>query len=490
MGLWSRKTLERCAEQACSEQQPRLQRSLGIVSLTAFGVGSTIGAGIFSLTGEVAARHTGPAISLAFLLASFACFLAGLCYAELATLVPISGSAYSYTYVAFGELPAWIVGWSLTLEWLFSISVVAVSWSGYTTAALHDVGIGLPPALIAAPLKLDPQGHLVFAGTWFDLPAMLVVLGCTLLLLIGTGASARINTAIVLAKVTALILFIVLGARLIQPGNWQPFIPANAGGFGQFGWSGVLQGAATVFFAYLGFDGVSTLAEDARDPQRTVPWSLFASLAVCTLVYVGVSLTVTGLVDYRQLAVPDPLYRALSASTAALSLFRYALALIAIVGLVSVILTCILGQVRIFFAMARDGLLPERFARLGGRNRTPRVATLVTGAGAALLAGVTPLEVLGELVSIGTLLAFAVVCIAVVAMRRIAPTAPRAFRIPWVPALPIAGALTCLGLMLTLPESTWIRLAVWTAVGLLIYATYGTRKSRRSDARPGSLERA
>ena len=478
MGAASRKSLESCLQDAFAEQGTRLRRSLGVVSLTAFGVGCTVGAGIFSLTGDIAAHTAGPAVSLSFVLASVACFFAGLCYAEFAAMVPLSGSAYSYAYVTLGELVAWIIGWSLVLEWGLSASVVAVSWSGYTQAALHDAGLRLPATLAQAPFAVDAHHHLARTGTWFDLPAVLVVLACTALPLAGMRASALVNAVIVFAKVFALVVLVVVGARYVQPQNWHPFVPPNAGAFGVFGWSGVLSGAGTLFFAYIGFDGVATLAEEARNPQRTLPLSLFASLLICTVLYVAVSVVITGLMDYRSLAVPDPLYQALSGAHAALGAVQALIGFVAILGLIPVVLASVVGQARIFYSMARDGLLPEIFARLGGRSETPIAGTLVTGIFFAAVAGLVPLTVLGDLVSIGTLLAFAIVCIGVVVLRRTAPTARRPFRTPWVPVVPVLGFLCCAVLMYALPAPTWPRLLLWIAVGLVIYFGYGRRHSK------------
>ena len=485
MGVGSRKTVEACLAEACGESGAHLPRTLGFVSLTAFGVGCTVGAGIFSLTGDVAAHQSGAAVSLAFVVASIACFFAGLCYAEFAAMVPISGSAYSYAYVTLGELVAWIIGWSLVLEWLFSAAVVAISWSGYAQAALKDLGLSLPPLLSQAPFALDARQRLIASGAWFDLPAVAVVLACTALVLAGTRISAAVNAVIVVAKVLALIVLVVVGMQFVHPSNWRPFIPANTGSFGEFGWSGIARGAGTLFFAYIGFDGVSTLAEDARNPQRTLPWSLFASLLICTVLYVSVSLVVTGLADYRSLAVADPLYYALSAAHASLRPVQALVGLVAIVGLVSVVLASIVGQVRIFYSMARDGLVPPALARLSGARQTPVFGTLVTGGIAAAIAGVVPLGTLGELVSIGTLLAFAMVCAGVVILRRIAPEARRPFRTPWVPWVPLLGVGSCVTLMLSLPAGTWLRLLLWTAAGLVVYAAYGRRHSRLRAAPPG-----
>ena len=478
MGIWSRKTVEILCNEAEGKGAHQLKRTLGVVGLTAFGVGCTIGAGIFSLTGDVAAHTAGPAVSLAFVVASVACFFAGLCYAEFAAMVPIAGSAYSYAYATLGELVAWLIGWSLMLEWLFSASVVAISWSGYVTAALKDLGVVVPVAIASSPFTVDMHDHLVRTGGYVDLPAVLVTLGCMALLLYGTKASANINTTIVIAKVAALVALIVAGASYVHIQNWHPFVPANSGQFGHFGWSGVARGAATLFFAYIGFDGVSTLAEEAKNPQRTVPWSLFASLFICTVLYVGVSLVITGLTDYRGLDVPDPLYYALNASHMPLVWLKGVIAIVAILGLISVVLASIVGQVRIFFAMARDGLVPAALGRVDQRRNTPYVGTLVTGVIAALTAGFAPLGLLGELISIGTLLAFAVVCGGILILRRIAPNARRPFRTPWVPLVPLLGVLSCVALMAVLPNGTWIRLVIWIGLGLAVYALYGRRHSK------------
>ena len=478
LAVLRRKSVALCVAESRGERGPHLERALGFWSLTAFGVGCTVGAGIFSLTGDVAAHQAGPAVSLAFVLASVACFFAGLCYAEFAALVPISGSAYSYAYVTLGELPAWIIGWSLVLEWLFSASLVAISWSGYAQAALRDLGVTLPPSLARAPFTLDAHHHAIATGAWLDLPAVAVVLACTALMLAGTRTSAAVNTAIVLAKVFALIVLVVVGARYVHPANWRPFVPANAGSFGQFGWSGLARGAGILFFAYIGFDGVSTLAEEARNPQRTLPWSLFASLLICTVLYVSVSVVTTGLADYRSLGVADPLYFALSAAHVPLGSVKALVSVVALVGLVSVVLASIVGQVRIFYSMARDGLLPPALARVSGAHQTPVSGTLLTGGVAAVIAGVVPLGTLGELISLGTLLAFAMVCVGVLVLRRIDPGAQRPFRTPWVPLVPAAGFASCVALMLSLPGATWLQLLLWSALGLIIYGAYGRRHSR------------
>jgi APA family basic amino acid/polyamine antiporter len=476
MGIWSRKSVDAMRLEA-GASGAHLHRSLGVVSLTAFGVGSTIGAGIFVLTGAQAAHHAGPAVTYAFILASLACFFAGLCYAEFAAMVPIAGSAYSYAYATMGELVAWIIGWCISLEYVFSAAVVAIGWSGYTQSALGDLGIHLPALLAAAPFKLD-GGHIVATGALVDLPAVLVTLGCTLLLVISTRQSAILNTIIVSAKVAAIAIIIVVGARYVDPANWHPFVPPNTGEYGSFGWSGVARAAGVVFFAYIGFDGISTLAEECHNPQRTIPLSLFAALAICTALYIGVSLVITGLTNYTTLDVPDPIYFALSTVQADLGWLKFLVAVVAVFGLISVILFSLLGQVRILYAMGRDGLMPAAFARTSPRFKTPHVGTLWTGALAAATAGFVPLDILGELISIGTLLAFAMVCAGILVLRRTAPDAHRPFRTPWVPLVPILGVVCCLYLMRSLPADTWLRLVIWLAIGLAIYWSYGRRHSK------------
>ena len=476
MGIWSRKSVDVMRQEA-GAAGVHLHRNLGVVSLTAFGVGSTIGAGIFVLTGGEAAHHAGPAVTYAFILASLACFFAGLCYAEFAAMVPIAGSAYSYAYATMGELVAWIIGWCISLEYVFSAAVVAIGWSGYTQSALGDLGIHLPALLSAAPVKLV-AGHIVTTGTLVDLPAVLVTLGCTLLLVVSTRHSAILNTIIVSAKVAAIGVIIVVGARYVDPANWHPFVPPNAGEFGSFGWSGVARAAGVVFFAYIGFDGISTLAEECHHPQRTIPLSLFAALAICTALYIGVSLVITGLTPYGGLDVPDPIYFALSTVQADLGWLKFLVAVVAVFGLISVILFSLLGQVRILYAMGRDGLMPAALARTSPRFKTPYVGTLWTGALAALTAGFVPLSILGELISIGTLLAFAMVCAGILVLRRTAPEAHRPFRTPWVPLVPVLGVLCCITLMFSLPNDTWLRLIIWLAIGVGVYWAYGRRHSK------------
>ncbi len=480
MGVWSRKSIDTLRREAHGGDSPALRRSLGVLNLTAFGVGNTVGAGIFVLTGTVAALNAGPAVTLCFILASVACFFAGLCYAEYASMVPVAGSAYSYAYATFGELVAWIIGWCIMFEYLFSASLVAISWSGYVTSALGDLGIHIPAVLANAPLRADATDHVIMTGAWINLPAVLVTLACTALLIAGTQKSAMVNSVIVVAKVLAIMVLVVACLPHLDTRLWHPFVPPNAGKTGHFGWSGVLRGAGIVFFAYIGFDGVSTLAEEAKNPQRTMPLSLGLSLLICTALYVAVSLAVTGIADYHLLNVPDPLYQALSMAHANLHWLKVLVAVVAGFGLIPVILLSLLGQVRIFYAMGRDGLLPAALSRCSQRFQTPHIGTLVTGLAAATIAGLFPLDLLGELISIGTLMAFAIVCSGILILRRRMPDAHRPFRAPWVPLIPVLGVISCLILMVFLPISTWVRLAIWLAIGFLIYFGYGRQHSKLS----------
>ncbi len=475
MDIWAKRSIEDMRNEAAAGQAG-LQRTLGTFSLTCFGVGSTIGAGVFVLTGTVAAEHTGPAVAIAYLLASLVCLLAGLCYAELASMIPVAGSAYSYAYATLGEGVAWIVGWCLVLEYLLSGSIVAIGWSGYARAAGEEVGLRLPSMLIRPPLELNSAHQLVRTGALVDLPAFALVVLCTQLLLRGVRVSAAVNSAFVSIKVVVLVFVVCVGFGSVHSANWSPFIPPNRGEFGTFGWSGVLRGAAILFFAYTGFDAVSTLGQESRDPQRTIPRSLLVSLAICALIYLAVGLLVTGLVSYRSLNVPDPIYFAFSRAGSDLRWAKVAVSILTVFGLISVTIVNLLGQVRIFYAMGRDRLLPPAFASVD-RTGTPRIGTIITGVVAAIAAGTLPLSLLGELVSIGTLLAFAVVCGGVLVLRVTRPEEPRPFRVPFAPWTPVLGVLACVGLMFALPALTWARLAIWLGVGALVYFLYGARRS-------------
>ena len=480
MGLWSKKNLSQLQDEAAAEGQGTLRRVLGASHLTLLGIGGIIGAGIFVLTGTAAAQFAGPAVVLSFILAGLGCLFAGLCYAELASMIPVAGSAYTYAYATLGELVAWIIGWDLILEYLFGAATVAVGWSGYLVALLEQIGLQLPAKWTQAPFMLQGAHHLVAnpSGGTLNIPAMVIVLFMTGLLVIGIHESSRFNNVIVFVKVLIVLMVIGFGYFHVNVANWKPFLPENTGALGHFGWSGVVRGAAVVFFAYIGFDAVSTAAQEARNPQRDMPVGILGSLGVCTILYVLMALVMTGMAHYSELNVPHPVFVAITKAGPALAWLGYLINLGAVAGLASVVLVLLLGQPRIFFSMARDGLLPSAFGKVHARFRTPYVTTLLTGVVCAVIAGIFPIGLLGELVSIGTLFAFVIVCAGVWMLRYNAPAADRPFRTPWVPLVPIAGMSICSFMMVLLPADTWVRLAAWLAVGLVIYFTYGRRHSR------------
>ncbi|MEK7298385.1 MAG: amino acid permease [Candidatus Margulisiibacteriota bacterium] len=453
----------------------QLKRVLGRWNLTSLGIGAIIGAGIFVLTGTTAAYHSGPAIILSFIVSAIVCGLAGLCYAEFAAMIPFAGSAYTYALSTLGKQVAWIIGWDLILEYLFASATVAVGWSGYMKSFLADFGLHLPTKLSSAPVAFSHTGGWQWTGAILNVPAMLIVLALSGLLYVGIKQSAVLNNVIVLVKLTVIILFIGFGIFYINWDNFTPFIPQNTGVFGQFGWSGVMQGAAIIFFAYIGFDAVSTAAQEAKNPQKDMPFGILGSLLISTLLYIAVAFVLTGLVPYTQLGVPDPIAVGVNAAGPQLFWLRPLIKIGAIAGLSSVILVMLMGQVRIFYAMARDGFLPAYFAKIHPAFHTPYHGTLITGLVAAVIAGTCPIGLLGELVSIGTLLAFGIVCVSVLVLRYKRPDLPRPFRVPFVPFIPVLGALVAFGQMAVLPFDTWLRLIVWMVIGAVIYAFYGRK---------------
>jgi APA family basic amino acid/polyamine antiporter len=473
------KSIDELHQQEAKGEQ--LRRALGAMQLTLLGIGGIIGTGIFVLTGTAAANHAGPALSLSFIVAGIGCTLAALCYAEFAAMIPVSGSAYSYSYATLGEGIAWFIGWNLVLEYLFAVATVSVGWSGYAVSLLDQLGIHLPAALSHAPFDA-PAGMgsglaIVHTGAIINLPAILIVAVIAAICYVGIKQSAAFNSVIVAIKVTVVLLFILFGVSYVNSANWHPFIPPNSGQTGVFGWSGVLAAAGVIFFAYIGFDAVSTAAQETKNPQRDMPIGILASLIICTVLYVVVAAVLTGTVNYKELDVAAPVALALDKHPG-LHWLGIPVKLGAVCGMTSVMLVMTIAQARIFFAMARDGLLPPWFGRVHPRFRTPSTGTAITGACAALIGGLFPVKILGELVSIGTLAAFVTVCIGVLVLRRTRPDLPRPFRAPAPWFTGIAGALVCTLLMLSLGPATWLRLVIWTGVGVLIYAFYGYKHSK------------
>ena len=456
-----------------------LKRSLTARQLVLLGIGAVIGAGIFVLSGHAAAEHAGPAVVLSFVIAGIACALAGLCYAEFAAMLPVSGSAYSYSYATLGEFVAWFIGWNLVLEYMFAASTVAVGWSGYLNSLLTTFGLGLPASLAAAPLNVV-DGAITYTGGLINLPAVAIIAAISGLCYVGITQSAFVNSIIVAIKVTVIVLFVAFAAQYVNPDNWAPFIPANEGP-GKYGWDGVIRGASVVFFAYIGFDAVSTAAGEARNPQRDMPIGILGSLVICTIIYIIVALILTGLLPYPQLATPKPVATALE-TYASLAWLKHIVEIGAIAGLSSVILVMLMGQPRIFYSMAQDGLLPQFLAKVHPKFQTPYVGTILVGIFAALLAGFLPIGLLGELVSMGTLLAFATVCIGVLVLRRKRPDLPRPFRVPAAPLICVLGAAACLYLFWKPFAAHWPLMTGWTALGMLIYFGYGYRNSKLRKA--------
>jgi APA family basic amino acid/polyamine antiporter len=456
-----------------------LKRTLGLKDLIVLGVGAVIGAGIFVITGQTAAEHAGPAITLSFVLAGLAAALAALSYAEFAAMLPVSGSAYVYAYATFGELLAWFIGWNVVAEYLLAVSSVAVGWSGYGVGLLHSLGLQIPDVLTHAPLSFK-DGQLAVTGAWFNLPAVLIVSALTALLYRGTQQSTLFASVVVVLKVLVVLLFVVFGLQYVDPALWTPYMPANQGG-DHYGWSGVFRAATSVFFAYIGFDAVATAAQETRNPQRNVPMGILISLAICTVLYIIVAAVLTGLVPYQQLATAEPVATALAAHPQ-LAWLKLLTQVGAVAGLTSVILVMHLGLSRILYSMAGDGLLPQFFGAVHAQHRTPHRTTLLVGLVGGLLAAVFPLSLLGDLLSMGTLLAFSTVCIGVLVLRRTHPNLPRGFRVPAAPVTCTLGVAVCLFLLIQMNKENWMLLAGWTALGMLIYIGYGFRHSRLRKA--------
>jgi len=501
--LFARKPLQTLLAEARQEGEDRLRRALGPVQLTAIGVGAILGAGVFVTTGAIARQTAGPALLLSYAVAAVACFFAALCYAEFASLVPVSGSAYTYAYATLGELPAWLIGWALVLEYAGGAALVANGWSGYLQSVLGSFGLRLPLAISGPVVRYDPRlGHLIATGSLVNLPAVAIVGVLMIVLIAGIRASARFNAAMVVVKLLAVLFVVGVGAFYVDPANWRPFAPYGLGGITLFGKTlfggtdaggrplGMLAGAALAFLSYFGFDAVSTQSEEARRPRRDVPIGTLWSLVACTALYMAVIAVLTGMVRYDRLDLDAPLANAFE--QVGLGWAKLLIALAGVAGITTVLLVLLLALPRILLAMARDGLLPSRFfAAVHPRFRTPYKATLATGLLVGLSTAFLPIDVIVNLAIMGTLFIFVIVCAAIPVMRRTHPEVERPFRVPWSPLTPIFGAGSCLLLMCGLPGENWLRLLIWLALGMAIYLSYGRRHSvlaRGGNADTGGAE--
>ncbi|MGH6829389.1 MAG: amino acid permease [Rhizomicrobium sp.] len=456
-----------------------LKRALGPLHLIALGIGCIIGAGIFVLTGQAAAIYAGPGVVFSFAIAGLGCFFAGLCYSEFASMIPVAGSAYTYSYATLGSLLGWIVGWNLVLEYLAASSTVAVGWSGYFNDFMLHLGLPIPAMFNGAPLALKGFHTVVTTGSLINLPAVLLVAFITLVLIVGVKTSANFNNAMVAIKVSIVLVVIFACFSFIVPANLHPFVPPNTGGVGHFGWTGVFRATGVLFFSYIGFDAVSVAAQEARNPQRDIPIGVLGSLVICTVLYMLMSYVLTGIANYTTLNVAHPVSQAVEALPGTRWLTQY-VNVGAVVGLSSVVLVLLLAMSRVFYAMSRDGMVPAVFHEVHPRFRTPAKSSIITGLFSALMAGFLPLDILGQLVSIGTLAAFAIVCLGVLVLRVRAPRIRRPFRTPLVWAVAPLGILMCIFMMAFLPLDTWLRLAVWTVIGLVIYVLYSTKHAKPS----------
>lgn len=478
LNLFLRKSMHDRFDELKEDEQKGLRRHLKAGNLTAIGIGAIIGAGIFVITGQAAANYTGPAILISFLISGFICVLAALCYAELASLIPFAGGTYSYSYVALGELPAWVVGWSMSAQWLFLGATVSVGWSGYFASFLQDFGVAIPSYLTQAPFQYSAATGWILSGSWANIPAVCLVLLLGILVAVGIRAATIFNYVMVFIKLATVALFSAIGLFNLHPENWVPFIPENTGTFGNFGWSGIFRGAGMVFFAYIGFDAVSTLAKDSINPQKNVPRGILGSLFICAIAYIIVSLVLTGVVSYKLLDVSDPMAVALEAMGPKFFWVSFLIKLAILAGLASVVLVDILTQTRIFFAMGRDGLISRSFGNVHPKTRTPLFSSIITFLIMAVIGGIFPINVLGEFCSMTTLLIFAIACFAVLILRYTHPEVKRLFKVPFAPYVPILGILACLGQMAIFPLTIWIQLLGWMVIGCIIYFGFSIKSSR------------
>lgn len=471
-----KKPLDVLLREAAETGEGSLRRTLSSFNLVALGIGAIIGAGLFSLTGLAAANNAGPAVTLSFVIGAIGCAFAGLCYAEFASMIPIAGSAYTYSYATMGEFMAWIIGWDLVLEYALGAATVSISWSQYLTKFLHYFDITIPPQLTMSPWETATLADGTIVSGYFNLPAVFIVIALSFLLIRGTQESAFINNLLVVLKVAVVLVFIAIGWQFINPINHTPYIPENTGNFGEFGWSGIIRGAGVVFFAFIGFDAVSTAAQEAKDPKKGMPIGIIGSLLVCTILYVLFSHVMTGVANYTEFkgsAAPV----AVAIAKTPYTWLQQAIIVAILAGYTSVILVMLMGQSRVFFTMSKDGLVPKVFSDVHPKFGTPYKSNLLFAIFVSVFAAFVPVSIVGEMVSIGTLFAFILVCVGIIWMRKTDPDTPRPFRTPWVPFTPIAGILVCFTMMAFLPLDTWMRLAIWMLLGIVIYYAYGKKHS-------------
>lgn len=477
MSLFIKKPINILIAEA-DDSEKGLKRTLTSWSLVALGIGAIIGAGLFSLTGIAAAENAGPAVTISFVLAALGCAFAGLCYAEFASMIPVAGSAYTYSYATMGEFIAWIIGWDLVLEYALGAATVGVSWSRYLLELLAKYDIHLPKSLVSSPWEaITLSDGTVYSGGIINLPAVIIIFLLSLILVRGTKGSSTMNNVLVFVKVLVVLVFILLGWSHIDPANYDPYIPANTGKFENFGWTGIATGAAVVFFAFIGFDAVSTAAQEAKNPKKGMPIGILGSLVVCTILYILFAHVMTGLVNYKEFA-NDAKPAATAFAKTGYDFLQTALIVAILAGYTSVMLVMLMGQSRVFYSMSRDGLLPKFFGQIHHKFRTPYKTNMFFMVFVSIFAGFVPVSDLGHMVSIGTLFAFVLVCIGVMIMRKTQPDIPRAFKTPLVPFVPIMGIIVCVYLMYALPTESWARLAIWLGLGLLIYFVYGKRNSK------------
>ena len=476
MSLFIKKPLAQLMAQA--EGSKELRRTLGPANLVALGVGAIIGAGLFSITGLAAANKAGPGITISFIVAALGCAFAGLCYAEFASMIPIAGSAYTYSYATMGEFIAWIIGWDLVLEYALGAATVAISWSGYLIKFLEYYNIYIPPELTLSPFQTMTLADGSIVNGVMNLPAVFIIVLVSLVLIKGTRESAFANAVIVALKVGVVLVFVILGWSYIDPDNYTPYVPPNTGTFGEYGFSGVIRAAAIVFFAYIGFDAVSTAAQETKNPKRDMPIGILGSLVVCTILYMLFAHVMLGLANYKEFAGKDGIAPvAVAIAHTPYVFLQQAVILAILAGYASVILVMLMGQSRVFYSMSQDGLLPKLFSEIHPRYQTPYKSNFLFMLFVSLFAAFVPASVVGEMVSIGTLFAFVLVCIGIWVLRVKQPNAPRTFKVPMVPLIPLLGVITCLFMMAFLPLDTWVRLIVWMGIGVLIYFLYSKNKS-------------